>query len=116
MPDLTWLAWKNGNTKQFLLEEGASKAKDEGEKVPVYLKIVNFGQYDKSEKLKKVLRKKATEFEEYLGHGVVPLVNAAGRGDDFKDQLKRQMQGEEKPIQKGTVAEKVRANAPETTF
>ena len=52
--------------------------------MPVYLKIVNFGQYDKSEKLRKVLRKKTTDFEEYLGHGVVPFVNAAGHGDDFK--------------------------------
>ena len=94
----------------------ANKTNDEGEKVPVYLKIVNFGQYDKSEKLKKVLRKKATDFEDFLGHGVVPLVTSAGMGDDFKDQLKRQMQGEEKPIQKGTVAEKVRANAIETSF
>ena len=67
----------------------ASKTNDEGEKVPVYLKIVNFGQYDKSEKLKKVLRKKATDFEDFLGHGVVPLVTSAGMGDDFKDQLKR---------------------------
>ena len=68
-PDLTWLAWKKGQSDVHQYHEAPSKAEeDDRERVPVFLKINNHAP----EKLKKVLKKKTTDFEEYLSHGIVP--------------------------------------------
>ena len=66
--------------------------------------------------MKKVLRKKATDFEEYLGHGIVPLIKLSGEDDAFKEIVKRQYEGEKKPMGKGTVEEKIWANAADTAW
>ena len=63
-----------------------------------------------------MLKKKTTHFEDYLGHGVIPLVKYTGDDDAFKEIVKRQYEGEKKPMGKGTVEEKIWANAADTTW
>ena len=41
------------------------------------------------EKLKKVLKKKTTDFQDYLGHGIIPLVKYSGDDDAFKEMIQR---------------------------